>query len=154
MSIYSIQDTIYSLQHMAYSIWHTAYSIKQIIMAKSNYKTIDDYHQTFSGEHLNRMQIIRKIIKELVPETEETISYQIPCFKYHGYLIYYCAFTNHISISYPYSEAFWNHFRTDLQGYKTSKSAIQFPMENPLPEKLIKEIISFRKKENEAKQKV
>jgi len=118
-------------------------------MAKTNYQTIDDYHQEFNGEHLKRMQIIRKIIKDLVPDAEETISYQIPCFKYKGYLIYYCAFPKHISLSHPYSEAFWEHFKTDLEGYKTSKSVIQFPMDKPLPEELIKEIVGFRKKENE-----
>jgi uncharacterized protein YdhG (YjbR/CyaY superfamily) len=122
-------------------------------MAKTNYQTIDDYHQAFSGEHLKRMQIIRKIINELVPDAEETISYQIPCFKYNGYLIYYCAFPKHISLSNPYSEAFWEHFKTDLEGYKTSKSVIQIHMEKPLPEKLIKEIVGFRKKENDAKAK-
>jgi uncharacterized protein YdhG (YjbR/CyaY superfamily) len=120
-------------------------------MAKTNYLTVDDYHKAFSGEPLKRMKSIRKIIHDVVPGVEETISYQIPCFKYNGYLIYYCAFANHISLSYPYSEAFWKHFKINLQGYKTSKSVIQFPMENLLPEKLIKEMLVFRKKENEEK---
>jgi len=120
-------------------------------MAKTNYQTIDEYHQAFSGEALDRMQAIRKIIKEVVPGAEETISYQIPCFKYHGYLIYYCAFPKHISLSHPYSEAFWEHFKADLEGYKTSKSVIQIPMDKPLPASLIKKIITFRKKENEEK---
>lgn len=121
-------------------------------MAKTNYQTIDEYHQAFSGETLARMQIIRKIIHETAPGAKEAISYQIPCFKYHGYLIYYCAFPKHISLSHPYSEAFWEHFRNNLAEYKTSKAVIQFPMNKPLPETLIKEIIAFRKKENEEKQ--
>ena len=54
-------------------------------MAKTDYQTIDEYHQGFEGEVLLRMQAIRKIIKEEVPGVEEKISYQIPCFKYHGY---------------------------------------------------------------------
>lgn len=120
-------------------------------MAKTNYQTIEEYHLAFSGEALVRMQIIRKIINETVPEAEEVISYQIPCFKYHGYLIYYCAFPKHISLSHPYSAEFWEHFKADLKGYKTSKSAIQIPMDKPLPEALIRKIIAFRKKENEAK---
>ncbi len=121
-------------------------------MAKTNYQNIDQYHQAFSGESLARMQTIRKIIHESVPDAAESISYQIPCFKYKGgYLIYYCAFPKHISLSHPYSEAFWEHFRADLVGYKTSKSVIQFPTDRPLPATLIKKIISFRKKENEEK---
>ena len=118
-------------------------------MAKTNYQTIDEYHQAFDGEALERMQTIRKIINEAVPDAEESISYQIPCFKYNGYLIYYCAFPKHITLSHPYSETFWKYFRKDLEGYKTSKAAIQIPMDKPLPEKLIKKIVTFRKKENE-----
>ncbi|MBD1431631.1 DUF1801 domain-containing protein [Sphingobacterium sp. DN00404] len=120
-------------------------------MAKTNYQTIDEYHQAFNGETLARMQTIRKIIHEVVPDAVECISYQIPCFKYHGYMIYYCAFPKHISLSHPYSDAFWEHFKADLQGYKTSKSVIQIPTDKPLPEALIRKIITFRKKENEEK---
>jgi len=120
-------------------------------MAKTDYQTIDEYHQAFDGEALARMQTVRKIINELVPDATESISYQIPCFKYHGYLIYYCAFPKHISLSHPYSEAFWEHFKADLVGYKTSKSVIQIPMDKPLPEALINKIVAFRKKENETK---
>lgn len=122
-------------------------------MAKTDYQSIDQYHGAFSGESLARMQTIRKIIHNLVPGAEESISYQIPCFKYKGYLIYYCAFPKHISLSHPYSAPFWEHFRDDLAGYKTSKSVIQFPSDQPLPEALIKKIISFRKKENDEKAK-
>lgn len=118
-------------------------------MAKTDYQTIDQYHQAFNGEALARMQTIRKIINETVPDAEETISYQIPCFKYQGYLIFYCAFTNHITLSNPYSDVFWEHFKTDLKGYKTSKSAIQIPTDKPLPEGLIRKIVAFRKAENE-----
>ncbi|WP_153800686.1 iron chaperone [Foetidibacter luteolus] len=119
-------------------------------MAKTDYKTIDQYHQAFPADIVQRMQIIREIIHQVVPGVKETISYQVPCFKYHGYLIYYCAFTKHITISNPYSAAFWEHFKLDLEGYKVSKSAIQLPNDQPLPEKLIKKIIEFRKKENVA----
>ena len=120
-------------------------------MAKTNYQTVDEYHQAFSGELLARMQTIRKIIHDVVPDAIECISYQIPCFKYHGYLIYYCAFPKHISLSHPFSEAFWEHFKADLVGYKTSKSVIQIPMDKPLPELLINNIVAFRKAENEEK---
>jgi uncharacterized protein YdhG (YjbR/CyaY superfamily) len=122
-------------------------------MAKTNYQTIDEYHQVFNGETLARMQTIRNIIKDEVSGAEECISYQIPCIKYKGYLIYYCAFPKHISLSHPYSNAFREHFKIDLEGYKTSKSVIQFPLNQPFPEKLIKKIIRFRKKENEENQK-
>lgn len=96
------------------------------------------------------MQQIREIIHSVVPEAEEVISYQIPCFKYQGYLIYYAGFTNHVSLSSPYSQALLNKFKAELKDYKVSKSAIQFPNSEPLPVKLITGIIKFRKDENVA----
>lgn len=120
-------------------------------MAKTNYKTIDDYHRAHSGETLERIQAIREIINGTVPEAEEVISYQIPCFRYRGEaLLYYSAYPKHVSISYPFSAEFWSQFKADLAGLKTSKSAIQFPSDRPLPKPLIKRIVTFRKRENEA----
>jgi uncharacterized protein YdhG (YjbR/CyaY superfamily) len=122
-------------------------------MAKTNYTTIDQYHQAFSGEVLERMQAIRKIVHEVVPGVEEVISYSIPCFKYKGYLIYYSAYTKHISLSHPFSEALLKKFEKELKNYKVSKSAIQIPNDEPLPVDFIKRLIAFRKKENEEAKK-
>lgn len=119
-------------------------------MAKTNYKTIQEYHDAQPAELQSRMQDIRKVIHKVVPNVEETISYQIPCFKYNGYLIYYAAFAKHITLSHPYSEAFLKNFESELKSYKVSKSAIQFPNSQPLPLDFIRRIIEFRKKENEA----
>lgn len=120
-------------------------------MAKTDFKTIDEYHQQFSGEALQRMQIIRNIVHSMVPDVTECISYQIPCFKHQGYLIYYSAYAKHISLSHPFSVSFWEHFKSALQEYKTSKAVIQLPHDKPLPQALIKRIIAFRKKENATK---
>lgn len=122
-------------------------------MAKTDYKSIEAYHDAQLPEARERMQSIRELIHKTVPGVEETISYQIPCFKYHGYLIYYSAYTRHISLSYPYSESFLQAFGEELRAYKVSKSAIQFPNDKPLPLPLIRRIIEFRKKENEAAKK-
>lgn len=120
-------------------------------MAKTDFKTINEYHQSCTPEAQERMTAIRQLIHEIVPEVEETISYQIPCFKYKGYLIYYCAFPNHITVSNPWSEAFLQHFEAELKNYKVSKSVIQLPNKDRLPLDLIRQIVAFRKKENEEK---
>ncbi len=122
-------------------------------MAKTNFKSIDEYQATFSTELQVRMQTIRNLINKIVPEVEEIISYQIPCFKYKGYLIYYAAYPNHISLSNPFSQEILKNFEKELKNYKVSKSAIQFPNKNELPLDLIKGIVEFRKMENEAKSK-
>lgn len=122
-------------------------------MAKTNYKSIDEYHLAFTGEHLERMKVIRALIHKVAPSVEEVISYQIPAFKmdkkYH--LIYYCAFEKHLTISSPWSEALLQEFKEDLKEMKVSKSAIQLPLNKPLPIDLIDQILQFRKKEYESK---
>lgn len=118
-------------------------------MPKTDYKNINQYHAEFSGEVVARMQKTREIIHKAIPTVEETISYQIPCFMYKGYLIYYSAYTKHISLANPWSEAFLKHFAKDLKAYKVSKSSIQIPNDEDFPTDLIKRIVAFRKKENE-----
>ena len=122
-------------------------------MAKTDYKSIDEYHSAFPPESVKRMQAIRDIVHQVVPQAEETISYQIPCFKYNGYLVYYSAYTNHISLSNPFSKELLAHFKDEFKKYKVSKSAIQFPNDQELPVKLIREIIKFRKAESPGKEK-
>ncbi len=122
-------------------------------MAKTDFKTIDEYQSGFPAEIQERMQKIRKVIHAVVPDVEELISYQIPCFKYNGYLIYYAAFPNHISLSNPFSAEFLKKFESDLKDYKVSKSVIQLPNEDDLPIDMITRMIKFRKQENEEKLK-
>ncbi len=122
-------------------------------MAKTDFKTIDEYQAGFPSEIQERMQVIRKIIHKIVPEVEEVISYQIPCFKYHGYLIYYAAFPNHISLSNPFSAEFLKEFESELKNYKVSKSVIQLSNKDSLPVDMITRMIKFRKQENEEKVK-
>lgn len=124
-------------------------------MAKTDFKTIDEYHNTFSGETLKRLQTIRSLVHKIAPEAVEMISYQIPAFKLGAkyYLIYYAAFPKHISISSPWSLALLKEFEADLKDLKVSKSAIQFPLDKPLPTDLITRILKFRIKEYEHKLK-
>ena len=77
------------------------------------------------------------------------ISYGIAGYKYHGMLIYFAGFTNHVSI-YPAPRG--NElFKKELAGYKGGKGTVQFPIDKPLPSKLIKRIVQFRAKQNEEK---
>jgi uncharacterized protein YdhG (YjbR/CyaY superfamily) len=73
----------------------------------------------------------------------------MPAFKYHGVLVYYAAYKNHIGF-YPTPSGIAS-FADELLPYKTSKGAIQFPIDKPIPVSLVRKIVTFRKKENETK---
>ena len=117
-------------------------------MAKTDHKSIDEYHQVFPEDVQERMQIIRELVHKAAPGAEEVISYQIPAFKLgKKFLIYYAAFAKHLTISNPWSEALLAEFAAELKGMKVTKSAIQLPADKPLPTDLINRILKFRKKE-------
>ncbi|WP_370900168.1 iron chaperone [Chryseobacterium gossypii] len=117
-------------------------------MAKTDYRTIDEYHDAFPDEVREKLEQIRATISQVAPEAEGVISYQIPAFRMgKKFLIYYAGFTKHISLSSPWSEALLREFEEELKELKVSKSAIQFPNDKPLPLGFIKKIVEFRQKE-------
>ena len=111
------------------------------------FKTVDEYLVSLSGEHRSKLMEMRKLVKEVVPEAAEIISYNMPAYKYHGLLLYMAAHKNHIGF-YPGSTASIIHFKDHLKGYHTSKGTIQFQMNERVPVELVKKIIQFRVKEN------
>ena len=107
---------------------------------------IDEYIEQFPANVQAILQKLRATIKKTAPAAEETISYQIPAFKYHGMLVFFGAYKNHVGF-YPTSSPM-KVFKDRLTSYKTSKGAIQFPIDKALPLTLVKDIVKFKIKEN------
>lgn len=121
---------------------------------KKEFKTFDDYIKIYPLGIQERLEAIRRTIKSVVPEAEERISYNMLSFRFHGNLVYYGAFKNHIGF-YPASMTVFEKFKTELKDYEQSgRGTVQFPYEKPLPIELIKEIVQFRAKENLEKIKI
>jgi uncharacterized protein YdhG (YjbR/CyaY superfamily) len=116
------------------------------------FKTIDEYINTFPEDVRSILNILRQTIKEAAPEAQETINYQIPTFTFHGNLVHFAAFQNHIGF-YP-TPSGMETFKKELSSYKTAKGSVQFPIDQALPLPLIRRIVKHRVKENlERKQK-
>jgi uncharacterized protein YdhG (YjbR/CyaY superfamily) len=82
-----------------------------------------------------------------VPDAEESISYQIPTFRLNGrVLIYFAAWKEHYSV-YPSNERLVAVFKADLARYELSKGTIRFPLDEPVPVKLIGGIAKFLARE-------
>jgi uncharacterized protein YdhG (YjbR/CyaY superfamily) len=113
---------------------------------KIKFKTIDEYHSLFPANVQALLQELRITIRQAAPKAEEVISYNMPAFKLHGVLVYYAAYEKHIGF-YPTASPI-RVFKDELAGYKTSKGAIQFPIDKRIPKTLIKEIVKYRVKED------
>jgi uncharacterized protein YdhG (YjbR/CyaY superfamily) len=116
-------------------------------MAKTDFQTIDQYHKGFGGEVLTRMERIRKIIREAVPNAEESIRYKMPAFKVGKHHLYYAAYKNHIGFYPVYNLPGLDN---ELAPYraKNTKDSLHFLHEENLPVELIKKIVIQKSKSN------
>ncbi len=105
-------------------------------------QSIEAYYQQLSDVEAEKLQELHEIIKKAAPGAEEVISYGMPAFKQNRVLVYYAAAKNHIGF-YPTPGAIVA-FSDRLSHYKTSKGAIQFPWNEPLPATLVHEMVQFR----------
>ncbi len=117
-------------------------------MAKTDFKTPGEYISTFPQDVQAILESVRQAIQSAVPEAEEVISYQIPAFKYHGWVLYYSAYKSHYSLSCPPPFTVFDRFQEELSPYEISKSAIKFPLDKPVPVQLISDMAAYRAKEN------
>jgi uncharacterized protein YdhG (YjbR/CyaY superfamily) len=97
------------------------------------------------------LEKIRETIREVAPDAEEAISYQMPTFKLNGNLVHFAAFKNHIGF-YPVPSGI-EAFKEELSPYIAGKGTVQFPLDKPVPYELIRKVTEFRVKENLAKNK-
>ena len=109
--------------------------------------SVDEYIDVAEPKAKKALKDIRKTIKSAAPKAEEVISYQIPGYKYHGMLVFFAAWKNHISL-YP---APWGaeSLKKEMSAYEGSKGTIKFPIDKPMPLTLIKKMVKYRMKQNE-----
>lgn len=110
---------------------------------------VDEYIATFpEGTQVLLVQL-RSTIKKAAPQAEEVLSYQMPAYKFHGILVYFAGHKHHIGF-YPTSSGI-EAFKQELSVYKGAKGSVRFPLDQPLPLRLISQIVQFRVIENREK---
>ncbi len=107
---------------------------------------IDEYLKTVEPAKRTALERIRQVAKTIVPTAEEVISYGMPTLKYQGKpFLGFDAHKNHIGV-YPYSSQVIETLKDQLQGYGLTKGAIQVPLDKPIPENLLRDVINARLK--------
>jgi len=116
----------------------------------SKINTVDDYLSALPDNIYLALENIREIIRFLVPGAEETISYQVPTYKYKGMLVGFGASKNHCSF-FVMSSTLLKDFKEDVKDFDTSTGTIRFTPEKPIPNDLITRLVMARLAQNEAK---
>jgi uncharacterized protein YdhG (YjbR/CyaY superfamily) len=119
-------------------------------IAKAN--TVEEYISGFPASTQKLLKQVRKTIKAVAPGSEEAISYGMPGYKLNGKpLVYFAGYEHHIG--FYATPTGHKKFEKQLSKYKQGKGSVQFPINEPMPLKLISEIVKFRLKENIQKSK-
>lgn len=108
---------------------------------------IDDYLTKVESAKRQELERIRALAKQIVPGAEEAIVYGMPTLKYQGKpFLGFDAHKHHIGI-YPYSSEVVETLKDQLHGYSFSKGAIRVPLDHPISEEMLKQIIHLRLKQ-------
>lgn len=113
---------------------------------QTGFRTIDEYIAAFPEDTQALLQALRTTIHAAAPDAVERISYNMPAFAQEGNLVYFAALKNHIGL-YPTSSGI-AAFQQELSAYESSKGAVKFPKDQPMPLDLITKIVQFRVAEN------
>lgn len=116
-----------------------------------SFQNIDAYIASFPASTQKMLTAMRTTIQKAAPEAVEAMKYGIPTFVLGKNLVHFAGYKNHIGF-YPAPSGI-EAFRKELAGYETSKGAIQFPIDQQLPLKLVSQITQFRVAETKAKLK-
>jgi uncharacterized protein YdhG (YjbR/CyaY superfamily) len=117
-------------------------------MLKPKPKTIEEYINAAPDSTVEKLIQLHECIREAAPGAAESLKWSMPAYSYQKILVTWAVFKNHIGF-FPMPSAMM-HFEKKLGKFKTGKGSIQFPLDQPLPLPLIRQIIQFRVKESKA----
>lgn len=115
-------------------------------MTRTGPATVDAYISSFPPDVQEILQRIREVVRAAAPDAEETISYQMPAFKLHGVLLYYAAFKKHIGLYPPIRGD--ERLEKAVAPYAGEKGNLRFPLDEPIPYRLIERIAKLRVKQS------
>ena len=111
-------------------------------MERPKSRTIDEYIKAQPPKTQKVLKELRAAIRAAAPQAGETINYAIPTFTFNGNLVHFAAFDRHIGF-YPTPSGV-AAFKKELAAYEGAKGSVKFPLDKPLPLKLVTRIVKFR----------
>jgi uncharacterized protein YdhG (YjbR/CyaY superfamily) len=111
--------------------------------------TVDDYIEPFPPDVRAILRRVRATIRKAAPHAEERISYRMPAYAQNGIVVWFAGFKNHIGL-YPPVKADAGLTKA-MARYANEKGNLRFPLDEPIPYRLIERIVKLRVKQNQAK---
>jgi uncharacterized protein YdhG (YjbR/CyaY superfamily) len=120
-------------------------------MARTDFTSVAQYLATQPPKVRAVLRKVRAAIRAALPGAEEKISYRIPGYRYEGrMIIWFAGWKEHYSI-YPATAFVVGELGDALGPYELRKGTIRFPLDRPVPVRLITRIAKLRLKESTAR---
>jgi uncharacterized protein YdhG (YjbR/CyaY superfamily) len=108
---------------------------------------IDDYLASLNGPERSVIEHMYDIVRQLVPDATEELSYAMPAFKYKGKgVIAIMANKNFMSL-YPFGSV--EKLGLDLSDYEQTNGSVHFTADKPIPDELLSQIVQTRMRQIE-----
>jgi uncharacterized protein YdhG (YjbR/CyaY superfamily) len=105
---------------------------------------IDAYLDALEEPKRSTLARLRDTIMAIVPDAEQCISYGMPAFRLRGKTVAgFAAFKHHLSYL-PHSGSVIPQLGKELQGYTSTSGSLHFPVDQPLPEALVRKLLAVR----------
>lgn len=105
---------------------------------------IDSYLAALEEPKQSTLSELRHTILNVIPDAEQCISYGMPAFRFRGEVVAgFAAFKNHLSYL-PHSGSVLSELHDEVAEYETTKGALHFAVDSPLPQALVKKLIAVR----------
>jgi uncharacterized protein YdhG (YjbR/CyaY superfamily) len=115
----------------------------------TNDPNVDNYLDQFDGELRTRLDRMRVLVHDVAPDAVEAFNYGLAGYKRNGKpLVYFGGFAHHVGFyATPNGH---EEFSEEFSKYKQGKGSVQFPLDQPLPEALVRKVIAYRVSQTEA----
>ena len=117
-------------------------------------KDVDEFIASSAPEARHKLQEVREVIKSTVPSAEESISWGVPFYKYHGVLAGFAPKKRHISFGLVTVLTAKERETLEKKGYPTGSKTIQIKFDQPVPTAEIRQILKAKAKMNEAQKNI
>lgn len=115
--------------------------------------SVDDYLAVLPEDRRAGLIELREIIRSVVPQATDTISYAMPACVANGQIfVWYAAFKNHYSL-FPATDAMSKELGDELAPHLSGKGTIRFAADQPLPRALVTKIVRIRLAESAGDQR-
>ena len=107
-------------------------------------QSVDEYIAAQPEPVQPKLEQVRAAIRKAVPDAAESIGYGMPGYKLNGKpMLYFAGFKQHYSL-FAASGSFFAQLQDELKGYEMRKGTVHFPLDKPVPVKLITRIAKLR----------